>query len=60
MKPEEFLQLKKEVNALYEIMMQMHQAKRRDVIYANARAAYMEKNNLLQQALEEHPEYNDL
>jgi hypothetical protein len=53
----QYLHLKKQVNELYEIMMEMHAQKRRDAIYANARAAYMEKKNLLQQAMELYPEY---
>ncbi|MBS0286657.1 MAG: hypothetical protein JSR17_05135 [Proteobacteria bacterium] len=54
---EDYLQLKKEVTELYNAMMQMHAQKRRDAVYANARAAYMEKRNLLLAVLEAHPEY---
>lgn len=54
---EQYQALKKEVNRLYEVMMDMHQQKKRDAIYANARSAYMEKKNLLQQAMEKYPEY---
>lgn len=54
---EAYLALKNEVNDLYEKMMKMHFENRRDSAYANARAAYMEKKNLLQQAQSLHPEY---
>lgn len=56
---EEYLSLKKEVLELYDVMMTMHTEKRRDSTYANARAAYMEKNNRLQQAREIHPHYEN-
>ncbi len=52
-----YLMLKQEVNDLYNVMMQMHMLQQRDAAYANARAAYMEKRNILQRALEAHPEF---
>lgn len=54
---EQYVQLKKEVQVLYNTMMQMHADKRRDALYANARTAYMEKRNLLLEVLAAHPEY---
>lgn len=55
----EYMQLATEVETLYEAMMKLHYEKVRDAAYANARAAYMEKRNLLQQVAQAHPEYLD-
>jgi ABC-type transporter lipoprotein component MlaA len=54
---EQYLQLKKQVDNLYNNMMELHALRKRDANYANARSAYMEKRNILQQVLEAHPEY---
>lgn len=52
-----YARLKSEVNELYEKMMDMHAAKRRDAVYANARKAYMEKSHELQRFIENHPKF---
>ncbi len=55
----EYLALKEEVDMLYAKMMEMHFQNKRDAAYANIRAAYMEKRNLLQQVLAQHPEFGN-
>lgn len=52
-----YIRLTSEVNELYEKMMDMHAEKRRDVVYANARKAYMEKSYELQRFIENHPKF---
>lgn len=57
---EEYIRLKKEVDTLYDAMMALHAKKARGFEYANARADYMAKKNLLQEVLEAHPEYREI
>lgn len=52
-----YARLKSEVNELYEKMMDMHTARRRDAVYANLRKAYMEKSHELQRFIENHPKF---